>query len=555
MRAAALAALLLAGPARAGLFGGKAASTPVLWVPAETFSEWDAVRAALDRCEDLSFTLAAPAGLAGAAKRELGPLLSAGRVELALRLPGDPVLPLVAERSAALGAGRLAERVRDEAELFRAAASTAPAGFAPGAGALSPAVNAALAGLGFQWLAAGPYTRSTAPWAANGAVPAASAARPDGELEAGLLSGGAPVVVDEAQGLVRHGEFARLLRETGAGGRRCPKWSTFSAASGPAGKPARPASWPSWDDAGLGRWTASPASRSAWARYAEAAAALARWRDSGAVSVEAFDNALQALAAAESSAFFRGAEAEARERELRAALLAVYRRMKVPPPASLLSGAAAAPEDEPASGDLRRTRLGGEESGSLVFENPAASSARAPEFKLERFGVEWAQAGMTFSFRLARLGEVGLADVLLEAYLDLNGRPRAGSVQLLEPKAGDVAQGDAWEYALSVSKTGAYLLRSSPLSTPAVVGRLSPAVDFSAREVRVFVPSALLRGHPDRWGYAVAAFFLEPSTADRKPPRAQVRPDGSVMGSLGALDKQKAALSSRRPRLEAVRLR
>lgn len=544
-------ALLLAAPALASFFGTRVERPPLLWVPEETFSDWEAAAAALARCKDLSFTLAATPELAGAARRALGPQIAAGRVELAMRLTGDPILPLVADRSAGLGWMRVTERALEERERFRVEAGSAPAGFVPAAGALAPEALKALAPVGFSWIAAGPYAASTGAWASSGK--AAVVPLEDEEI------------VDEALGPARPGDFARELREIGAGGRRCPSWHAVaeSAAQASAGKRAQPSSLPAWTPGRLSAWTDSPESRRAWGLYGLAAAKLFEYRNSGAADLKVLDSASEALARAEASSLYRaaGPETPAREREHRSALLSVYRRLREQPPEELFRTADGTAEDAPDAGP-RATRG----PNWLAFEAPAGSVSRAPEgerplddgrpaaalWKIKKFRVEWSEPGTTLSWTMDGLDPE--RPLLLETYIDLNARPRAGSVQLLEPKAGGVAARDAWEYAVSVSPSGGWLLRASALGSPVVVGRLAPNYDARSREIRVFVPGSLLRGNPERWGWTVAAFAAEPGGADDRPARVRVGPGGAVMGVLAAVEKQKAALLTPRPKLEALRL-
>lgn len=541
-------ALLLAAPALASMFGSRVERPPLLWVPQETFSDWEAPAAALERCKDLSFTLAATPELAGAARRALGPQIAAGRVELAMRLSGDPILPLVADRSAGLGWMRVTERTLEERERFRVAAGTTPAGFVPAAGALAPEALKALAPLGFSWIAAGPYAASTGPWASSG--------------KALVVPLDDEEIVDQAQGPARPGDFERDLREIGAGGLRCPAWRKVAETTSEPVKKAQPSKWPTWTPGGLSAWTDSPQARRAWGLYGLAAAQLFEYRNSGSADLKALDAASEGLARAEASALYRaaGPEAPAREREQRAALLSVYRRLRSLPPEELFRAADGTSEDAPDGGP--RVSRG---ENWLAFDAPAGSVSRAPEkerplddgrpaavlWKIRRLRVAWTEAGIALVWTMDGLEPE--RPLLLETYIDLNARPRAGSVQLLEPKAGGVAAKDAWEYAVSVSPAGGWLLRSSALGSPVVAGRLTPTFDPASREVRVFVPGSLLRGNPERWGWVAAAF--SPSKDDeRQPPRAKIGASGAVLGLLAPVEKQKEAFLTSRPRLEALRV-
>jgi hypothetical protein len=91
MTGALLAVLLAAAPARA-----QVPPTALVWIPAENFSHWSRVDDLLRRRGDLKLTIAlTPAMATTIVKDILRPWAAAGRVELAARIPGDPVLPLV----------------------------------------------------------------------------------------------------------------------------------------------------------------------------------------------------------------------------------------------------------------------------------------------------------------------------------------------------------------------------------------------------------------------------------------------------------------------------
>ena len=147
--------------------------------------------------------------------------------------------------------------------------------------------------------------------------------------------------------------------------------------------------------------------------------------------------------------------------------------------------------------------------------------------------------------------------VLLETYIDVNHVAGAGSSALLADKTAFIQNRDSWEYALTLSAWGAFLYRSTPLGAPIQVGRVGLSADPAAREARVTVPRALLRGNPLRWGFVVTAGAADAATASKPPVSPLPQPRGpTILGLLAPLEQQKALARSgdnARPRLAALR--
>lgn len=584
---AALLAACLAAPA-AALFGSSTPGVAVLWVPPESFSDWPALDAALAADDGLKLTAAlTPSMLTLEAKKALAPWLASGRLETALRLEGDPVLPLVAAHPAAPRPDDLPARLSLARERWRVELGTAPAGFVPGAGAVSAELFDALRAVTPAWTAAGEYAPSTAAWSAAGVtllVPARAVRTEGRELSAedlGLDETGAPVlVVDEADGLVPEGSLLRLLRSPG--GRRSRRgWATISEASSGRAAEAKPAAraaeWPAW--LSLATWTKGPRAAHAWALYAHASQTLDRYQNSGGADLKALETASLDLYAAQANRFFRElppGESEAAARAHRGHLLGVYRKLKQTPPEALFKSG-------PSAGEGQTTDVHvAEGSDWIQFDNPSGSFGRAPDgfqleaggapgaaFKLERLRVEPSGPRLSFIFKLGKLDSgvslepsaaaaPDLGRVLLEAYIDVNHVAGAGSSTLLFDRSTFVVARDAWEYALTISAWGAYLYKANPLGTPLQLARLDVSADPSTREVRVSVPRALLKGNALRWGYVAAASLADPRSAAKPPVKPLKAGEGStVLGILGPLEQQKALFDAKasRPRLAAVRAR
>lgn len=538
-----LAGLLLAATAAsAGLFSGSN-QTPALWVPPEDFKDWAKAEAVLQE-SPASLTVAlTPAMITPEAKALLSRFPE--RLEPALRLEGDPILPLLAKRPF----GDPAERIADAKERFRVALGSAPAGFVPGGGAVAPELFPAFKAMGLKWVATAEYEGSSVAWAQSGGV---------------VLAPVPPLESLDALPKVPTAPIGALARDWAANAR-------------PA---AKVRDWPTWLG-GYEAWESGPRAKRAWPLYEDAARAVESYQNSGSADLKALEDAAAQLYAAQAARHYRElppAEADADFRAFRGQLQAVYRKLKQTPPESLFAAAAS----QPGAADEQSTDVHVSQGDDwLEIANPAGSLAKAPaglppvagppaeRFKLERLRVESTGAGTVFTFKVAKLdtsedltpppsAAPELGRLLLEAYLDVNRVPRAGATALLSDRVATVRFGDAWEYALTISAWGAYLYRANPLGAPQPAGRLAASVDAKRAEVRVTVPRSLLAGNPLRWGYIATAAAADPATAG-KPFVRPVRPEqgSSIMSVLAPLEQQKALLEaapSARPRLSAVRL-
>ena len=240
---------------------------------------------------------------------------------------------------------------------------------------------------------------------------------------------------------------------------------------------------------------------------------------------------------------------------------------------TLVKGAAG---DSPDDALSTRVRVA-QDASRISFENPPGSIGRSPEgagaledgtpaselWRIEGLSVASGAEGLSIAWRLGRLESspgtpYGLGKVMLDAYLDLNGVPGAGATTLLEGRKAYAQSRDAWEYALTVSGWGAFLYRSSPQGSPLLVAQLSPELDLERSEVRVRIPSKVLRGNPSLWGYIALAMAADPASAreGRPPLPVPAAPGTAVLGILAPLEQQQAfvkAAAAGRGRLAAVR--
>jgi hypothetical protein len=552
-----LAAALLWAPAA----GAASPSHALLWVPPADFTGWPRLDEALSRYGGLRLTAALSASqLTPEAKRVIEPWAAKGRLEVALRLEGDPLLPLIASLPAAPRPSDAADRLVLERERFREALGSVPAGFVPGAGALSAETASTLAGLGAAWAAVGDYGGADA-WAAADRLVLAPCRAPRGsdpELSAESFQPGSETapsvtVIDESDGLVPAGALLASLKALDRA-RPWGGWATVTTAASEARARARPSSalpaWPAWPGS-LDAWTSGDWSKTAWALYGEAASAVGRYQNSGTADLKSLEAATEALHAAQANRFYRDAGAQ---KELRGRLVAVYRALRQTPPEALFSDASGG-----AGQDERTTDVHVEQGADWVeFANPAASLPREPERRLETLRVESSTADVSFVYQLAKLAGPDLGAALLETYVDVNHVSGAGSTTLLGDKTAFIQSRDAWEYAVSASAKGAYLFRSNAPGAPVALGPVALSIDADGRRARVTIPRALLRGSVARWGFVATVSAVDPASPDGARPKPLAQPRGpSILGLLAPLEQQKALAKAAGapPRLSALRAR
>jgi hypothetical protein len=600
---AGLLALLLLGPARLLAWGGDR-RVALLAVPAEDFSAWPALAGLMESYGDLRLTLAlTPEMLTPTTQDALAGMLRSGRLELAMRMPGDPVLVSVHGRYPTLKPQDSLNRLALCQERFNSLPGAVAAGFVPSGGAADGDMAPIFQAMSVPWVAVGP-----GPMSPEGTAGPASASPPflpflalktEGRIpeipDMPAASGTATtrIVLDEAQGLVPAGSLLALLRELK---QQPPPWIWETVAASLSPDPAAPlpgadtpseapaaasGSLPSWPGWGEGSWSGSPAQEAAWKAFGTTAAAFKNYQNSGAADLRALEEALDALYAAQSSRYYRrlaagGSEAARADRELRQQLMTAYRKLKQPVPGGLFVSLLDGPDQAgsvPGAEDVPTAVLTGQGADWLYFQNPAGSLSRAPEgepkeaaeaWKIAGLRVQWDAASVVFSYKMAaldistaaapaagRYGNPELGRVVLDTYIDINQVPGAGSCTLLEGRGAFVFNRDCWEFALSVSPAGGILLRSASGAAPAFLASAKVSVDPQQRSIRASVPRSWLRGNPARWGYISAAFAARPSATPPAPASPAAVLPGGPLGILAPLESQKTGAVGRR--LSALR--
>lgn len=561
--ALAAAATLAAVPARA-------ADQAFVWVPAETFASWKDLDAALAAGSARLTVAVSPSMMTREAVASLSSWSAKGRVETALRLDGDPLLPVISSLPAAPRPQDVTDRLAAARERYREAFKAAPAGFVPGAGAVSSEILPGIKAMGLSWVASGEYagsTGSSGTWASLSGLTVVP-------MRPWPAEGPGVIVVDEADGLAPEGTLLRLLNSGGAP-QATLTVSQAAAAIGPGRPVSTVAAWPAWSG-DLKPWTASERAQRAWALYGEAAAAVETYQNSGLANLGALDRATADLYGAQASRFYRDVppeQASAPDQELRSRLQSVYRRIHRAPPDSLF---AAAPGAVPDAADQPTGVHVSQGADWAQFDNPPGSIARPPvdqasqdpaaakPYALRSLRVELSADSVVFTYTLDSLvsdpslrgaAVPQLGRLLLETYVDINHVMGAGATQLLADRSAFIQSRDAWEYALSVSAWGAQLYRSSADGEPAVVADPVVAADLKSGKVTVTVPRSALSGNPLHWGFIAASYEADVESAARPPVRPVLPNEGTaILGLIAPLDQQRALSdAARHPRLAAVR--
>ena len=530
------------------------AGTAILWIPGEHASLDDVIsRLENDPALKLSAALGEiPAPLTGKIKD----LMAAGRIELAARPAGDPVVPLFyyAREDAVRWQNKpssaafsndpffIALRMSDARDAYARSLKRPPEGFvnAPG-GTVAEYVPLARA-LGFKWLAAGPLV-STAPFsfidadgvsivpfsrppAAGGPlVPRLSGCLPD-QLSGCTAISPDFLVFDETSDGPGAGSRAALLAFLSAG--NSSPYMTVSEALKTAvstGMPAAAAAQFTAPWSGdYTPWAGSPMQSGALTAFARTRGDLmthlnAKQGDYTAAkaafteyfSVESGPKLLK-LADSDPEA------AKETEIEIQNALGNAYRLMDRTPPGWLFS--ALADMKERAENADKPTVTKSSDGFILVNASrppsiPPGPGGPAPVknqdpykvWKLAKVSVSWTASDIVFAFApLAAPGAAAdgaFARARFDLYVDMNNRPRAGATRLLSGRAGRIFPDNAWEYALEASADRAALyaaIDKGPRKT------LTLRTGFEDGSYTVRVPRTALPGNPGHWSYA--AFML-----------------------------------------------
>lgn len=512
------------------------AGVAVLWIPRQ-HSGMDDVLLKLEADPNIKLTAAFSEAPAGAAAR-ISVLRDSGRLELAARPAGDPVLPLFyypkeetvpwqGKPSTAAFSNDpyfLALRLSDARDAFTKTFKKQPEGLAAAPGGIIADYIPLAKALGFRWLAAGPLV-STAPFAAlsvDGVVVAPFSISCSTPPEGSDLF----AIFDETLDRPQSDETReRLLSFLGSGlysnyltvSEALKAAVSTSAAAGNVPAMVRP-----WSG-DYTPWAANKMQAGALGAFARTRADLMLYLNSKQGDYKAAKDAFSEYFSVESGPkLLRLGDEDPEavketEIEIQNAVGNAYRVMDKTPPGWLISGLAGISAQTGGDDTIAVTKS----TTGFTIKNvskkpvppegvPGAPKAADPYkiWKLDRLEASWSDSAVTFSFAPLELlsaaaGEGGFALARFDLYIDINHRPRAGSTRPLDGRGVRIFPDDAWEYALEIAPKKAALYAASPKG-PQKTAAFRPEVRNGAVTVRI--PRSFLKGNPGNWGYA--AFML-----------------------------------------------
>ncbi len=547
-------------------FGSEPRDLAWLWVPTEDFSGWERLAVLMEADQDIKLTVAlTPPMMTPPMRDATASLIAEGRLEIALRLSGDPILPLIQGLPEAPRRQDPLKRIAIAREEYRKAFGRLPEGFVPGAGLAAPGLLRAFKAMRLRWVAVG--GESADPWPSRPPTMFVKA-RPLLSFTAPLDPNAIPdpersllvYVADESQGLLPAGSLLDFL-ENIRGAKHSWKWSTVSeivSVREPGPDASEVSNWSSWTGEDYEAWWDHPSLKAAWKLYAGAAMALKRYRNSGTASLKVLESATNDLYMTQSSRFYRllsrsegSEEAREAEEEFRTLLISVYHLIKKAPPEGLfISLVVECIDDIPARSTSRSKRLRITQGPSwLSFANPMFSPKSGALWRIDTVRVDWDETDIVFTYRMGEVEAPGETahpqGLLLHTYIDLNHVVGAGSTRLLAGHGIFVKARDAWEYALSVTGAEATLYRWAGRRIE--TARTQPEVDPDTGEIRVRFPREKLRGNPLRWGYITTSLTV---------PLEEEDDTARVVGIVGSLNVQRriAKPTERIKRLGALRI-
>lgn len=570
--------------------------TVLLWNPEMESIDWMALQKLLRAHPDAGLTIAlSPEMIPEEVRPWLAAWVKEGRLEIALRIAGDPILPLIQKQRGRDVIERIALARMEYKQIF----DRFPDGFVAGDGALTPALAQTLERQKFKWSAVGDSAFRT-PWYTESEKPMVIFPFhvPESTAPAYLanLKEIYTVVLDESYGRVSGGYGIEILtglfQETPN-----DRWTSASAALEHINPYAvGPAHWPLWSGP-LDAWTAHPLQDKAWRLYSLAVGAMKSYQNSGAASLSVLNRANTHIYRAQNSQYYtvKNLKTRAMEHAFRSHLSRVFKTINRQPPRVLSSPIKSpipidsaeltdieAPLAEPEEKEENATQEGGAvrevlEANSLSFENPedslAALPTRMPElpegstaqhlWTPHALNVTWDEASVTLTMSVQRLyadekAPNGYAALMLELYVDLNNLSGRGATALLPQRKGFVHSADAWEYAIIATGWDVGLYRAVPGQPPALVQKLNSTTDMEKGAVTVTVPRNRLRGNPARWGYILLTLATDSLSAQSIPPRPLEGENGSpLLGLLGSLEAQKKLANSKSTyrRINALRIK
>jgi hypothetical protein len=566
--------------------GARAGGLALLWVPQNDAPWQDFVAGMASAPGPFKMTLSvSPLVVTKAQRQQLQSLVQAGRMELPLRIMGDPVLPLLFSPSSPsvkwkgkegrpLWNDRMDEaavRLYAAVDGYKKSYSSAPAGWIPAGGGVPPEFLPLASAYGIKWIAAGAVSGSAndvvvssgmslIPFAMVGDTASLSG------IVASAAVSSAPVfaVIDEtllgdddAQNL--RDAFFSLASATSP----AVSYMTVSQALSVSRSTTAAELPPPWCG-DYSPWAASLRQMGAFLNLGAARKAYAVSRISNSGASDALKQAAQDLAELDTGDRFLllastdTETADETERDYKGMLENIYREIGHPVPPSLvlpLSEDKVVDEDE--SDQSRKTVAKAaaatitEGDHMLLLENPVKTpnlpdslssgidkDSAAKFFNTEALVISWDEHAVSFRIKNSRVDasvrEALQPKLLDDIYIALNNRPFSGSVNLLEYRQLRTSPEDSWELALAVTARRARLFKATPQG-PVLMGSYEPQ-QSEGGDIIVSVPRSIMSGYPPRWGYLVLSMALAVDKGSETPFKPVSMQESPILDYM-ALDK------------------
>lgn len=463
------------------------APSAVLWAPPysqENPFPAEELLETLKEYPELRLTLALPPQeIPRISSETLQALSGSPQIEMALRLKGDPILPLIRNHPSGIF-----YRPQDAAERLLAEKGKYK-GFYAGGGAVEPGLCPVFKAAGLEWVASAHFPP---PWARCGrAAVIPFKMFPSGDEE-------------EGNRLIASTELSALKSLLEKGRERKIQWALPSELAKNDSLFGLELSSPT---AELSRWTAAPVQEAAWRLLAQAAAALDRYQNSGRAKLKDLDRAVQSLYQAESSHYFEyfanpgspEGGVDETEADFKSVLMSVYRLIGEPVPEELNR-----PILELAALQAGLTVEASTASAIQILPNGVSfedsPDALEPSWDLKRFMVKWDAASIRFTVSLS---SSPAPDMTVDLYMDFNQRRGAGLTSLLPGRNSFLEPQDAWEYAVSADRKGGKIHKASSQGQILTLQKSFPSVQWQDSEIVLSIPRGILKGSPQKWGYVV----------------------------------------------------
>ena len=170
---------------------------------------------------------------------------------------------------------------------------------------------------------------------------------------------------------------------------------------------------------------------------------------------------------------------------------------------------------------------------AIKDEEESVSSAT---FRIAEMNIQWDKEKIEFYLKPELINnkedeEIGLENIAIDIYIDINNRLRAGRRKALRGNKINILPQDAWEYSISVNSD------KTQINYAAMSGikklHSTETIDENGA-FKIILPRKTLKGNPLRWGYSAIIFsdrktkeFTDKLSSDKHPGYlSSIRPGG-----------------------------